>query len=49
MVYELEAFRNAILNKDYDFFEQAASQSICASMILEKAHLNKLSKTQTCF
>ena len=49
MVYELEAFRDAILNKDYDFFEQAASQSICASMILEKAHLNQLSKTQTCF
>ena len=40
MVYEMEIFRDAILNKDYDFFEEAAKQSMCASMILEKAHQN---------
>ena len=39
MVYEMSKFRDAILNKDYEFFEQSAEQSICASMILEKAHL----------
>ena len=39
MVYEMAKFRDAILNKDYEFFEQSAEQSICASMILEKAHL----------
>ena len=38
MIYEMEIFRDAILSKDYDFFEKAAEQSMCASMILEKAH-----------
>ena len=38
MVYEMAKFRDAILQKDFTFFEQAAAQSKCASMILEKAH-----------
>ena len=38
MVYEMAAFRDAILNNDSDFFEHAVAQSKCASMILEKSH-----------
>lgn len=42
MVYEMAKFRDAILNKDSDFFEQAATQSMLASAILEKAHKTSL-------
>ena len=42
MIHEMKRFRDAILSKDYDFFEKSAAQSICASMILEKARENIL-------
>lgn len=43
MMYEMTKFRDAIINKDHEFFEKSALQSIQASMILQKAHQNALS------
>lgn len=40
MIYEMAKFRDAILNKDQEFFEKSALQSIYASMILQKSHEN---------
>ena len=43
MIYEMAKFRDEIINKDHEFFEKSALQSIRASMILQKAHQNILS------
>ena len=39
MIYELQNFRNAILNHDEAFFEASSAQSIAAASILEAARL----------